>query len=111
MLTKQGGRIRKGERVGGELKGRGKHINKGRKAGSQKSEVRVTTINVRGLKQPRKYESAKMLLSDLQIDVCVMTETHLNLQEVDDLHFPGYEVKGKSCRAYSADGGAILLFT
>ena len=38
-----------------------------------------------------------------------MTETHLNLQEVDNLHFPGYEVKGKSCRADSADGGAAFI--
>ena len=50
-----------------------------------------------------------MLLAYRKIDVCVMTETHLNLQEVDDLRFPGYEVKRKGSRAYFANGGAIFI--
>ena len=73
-------------------------------------EVCIATINVRGLKSQAKVDSLCLLLEELEIDVCVVTETHMTEQEAKNLYIEGYEVQAECCRPESsAGGGAIIL--
>ena len=71
----------------------------------EQKNINIATINVRGLKkrQKRKLDAVCIFLREQEIDVCVITETHLNL------HSKGYGVKAKSCRKDASAGGALIL--
>ena len=97
--------------VKGRGKGKGEASHRGAKGKGAQKGIRITTINVRRLNQSYGIEYLQLLLRNLSIDVCVVTETHLDQNGVDRQHFPGKEIKGRSCRTDSANGGVIILIS
>ena len=72
-------------------------------------EIRIVTLNIRGLRDPHKVEALKQMLHDLDVGIGVITETHLSDREVDRLVIPGYKIKNRDCRPDAAQGGVIIL--
>ena len=93
------------EGTGGEgrsilAKGKGK---KGENRGVLKN-LKIATMDVRGLKDEDKFEGFKQLLFDLEVDVGIITETHMTHVEMDKLTLPGYRVEHGDGRPDSASG-------
>ena len=72
--------------------------------------MRVITVNCNGIRKKYKRLILEKLLFDLNIGICVLTETHLRKQELDQVKFTSYIVVSESCRvARNKIGGGVLI--
>ena len=100
-----------GEKKDGKISRR-PSSNKRRKKGPSvvKREIRIVTINVRGMgRQKHKKDALCKFLEEQSVDVGLITETHMSKKEVEELHIENYEVIANSCRSDAAAGGVIIL--
>ena len=83
-------------------------------------ECRLATINSNGLGDIDKKDAVALFLTKFAIDICVISETHLRLEEMNNLkkHFLdyGYKVGASVCRKPGvgkkrgrARGGVVIL--
>ena len=73
----------------------------------------MLSLNINGLRTEQKRTTLGKLLFDLQIGVCVLTETHLRSEDLDDLSVTSYQIVADYCRPVPVGdkiaGGVLIL--
>ena len=73
----------------------------------------MLSLNINGLRTDQKRTTLGKLLFDLQVGVCILTETHLRLEELDYLTIPSYQIVADYCRPVPMGekiaGGVLIL--
>ena len=62
------------------------------------TNLRIVSINVRGLRVKEKRAALLALLVELKVGICVFTETHLKKRDVKQLYSPRCQVANQDCR-------------
>ena len=62
----------------------------------------MLSLNINGLRTEQKRTTLGKLLFDFQVGVCFPTETHLRLEDLDNLSIPCYQVVAGYCRPVPA---------
>ena len=73
----------------------------------------ILNLNIKSLRTGQKRTALDKLPSDLQIEVCVLSETHVRLGNLDFLNIPDYQIIADYCRRTPAGdyitGGVHIL--
>ena len=73
----------------------------------------MLSLNINGLRTEQKRTTLGKLLFDLQIGVCILTETHLRSEDLDNLSIPSYQIVADCCRPVPMGdkiaGGVLIL--
>ena len=73
------------------------------------SYLNLVTINVNGLRTKLKKDLLGKLLIDLQVGVCIKTDSHLGKPEVKDIQYPKYNVLVDTPVGEPIKGGVLIL--
>ena len=75
--------------------------------------MNILTLNINGLRTKRKKTLLGKMLKDLQIGVCVLTETHLRKSDLEQIDYPQYSIIADHCRPTPEGewikGGVLIL--
>ena len=84
---------------------------RGHQVSTSNTMRRILTINTNGLREKRNRLQLGRLLFNLQIRVCIITETHLREHELKWLKIPNYRIVTQYCRRVKSKigGGVIIL--
>ena len=74
--------------------------------------LNLVSININGVRTKRKRLLLQKLLADLQVGICVSTETHMRRHELNGLKIDDYFIVGEYCRPTPVGeriGGGVLF--
>ena len=75
--------------------------------------MNVLSLNINGIRTGQTRTMLRKLLYDLQVGVCILTETHLREEDLEFLTTPNYLVVADHCRLTPVGdyikGGVLIL--
>ena len=76
---------------------------------SLRGDIKISTLNIGGLRSKYKKESLKALAFRLKFSIGVTTETHLLDWETEALTIPGYTIVNKMGKSRNRGGVLIMV--